>query len=148
MSPSGLPREDTMGILLTLLVFVGLAAMPAITLAQAARDLDCAMHIKAAQSAIDKVTDDMKGMEKMPKDQVGNVNTLLRDAKELVGVAQQACNKPKNDYDAARAIAKAEAARGSAEAADILHWHYMKPMPGMKGMTSDKSGMDMPGMKK
>jgi len=139
-----------MGILLTLLVFIWLTALPTMTVAQAAQDLDCAMHVKTAQTAIDKVTDDMKGMEKMPKDQVGHVNSLLNDAKNLVGAAQQTCNRPKNDYDSAQAIAKAEAARGSAEAADILHWHYMKAMPGMKGMTSssDKSGMDMPGMKK
>jgi uncharacterized protein YoxC len=139
-----------MRIVSMLFVLVGLAALPTMRAAQAAQDLDCAMHVKTAQSAIDKVTDDMKGMEKMPKDQLTNVNTLLNDARNLVGTAQQTCSKPKNDYELAQAIAKAEAARGSAEAADILHWHYMKATPGMKDMTSSsgKSGMDMPGMKK
>ena len=139
-----------MGILLTLLVFLCLAALPTMTVAQAAPGLDCAAHVKTAQNTIDKVTDDMKGMEKMPKDQVGHVNALLNDAKRLAGAAQQTCARPNNDYDSAQAIAKAEAARGSAEAADILHWHYMKATPGMKGMSSssDKPGMDMPGMKK
>jgi hypothetical protein len=139
-----------MGILLTLLVYLCLATLPTMTVAQAAEGLDCATHVKTAQGTIDKVTDDMKGMEKMPKDQLGHVSALLNDAKNLVGSAQQACTRPKNDYDSAQAIAKAEAARGSAEAADILHWHYMKAMPGMKGMSSssDKSGMDTPGMKK
>lgn len=139
-----------MGMLLTFLVLMWLTALPTTALAQASQDLDCAAHIKTAQSSIDKVTDDMKGMEKMPTDQLTNVNALLNDAKILVGTARQTCNKPKSDYDSARAIAKAEAARGSAEAADSLHWHYMKATPAMKGMTSssEKSGMDMPGMKK
>jgi hypothetical protein len=139
-----------MQILLTVLVFTLLVVLPKMAVAQAVQDLDCGMHVKTAQSAIDKVTEDMKGMEKMPKDQLASVNALLNEAKKLFGAAHQTCDKPKNDYDRARAIAKAEAARGSAEAADILHWHFMKAMPGMTGMksSSDKSGTDMPGMKK
>jgi erythromycin esterase-like protein len=139
-----------MSILSMLLACIWLAALPTTKVAEAAQDLDCATHVKTAQGAIDKVTDDMKGMDKMPKDQLKNVNTLLNDAKNLVEAAQKTCRKPKNDYESAQAIAKAEAARGSAEAADILHWHYMKATPGMKDMNSSsgKSGMDMPGMKK
>ncbi len=139
-----------MRLLLTMLVFTLLAALPTMAVAQAVQALDCGAHVTTAQSAIDKATEDMKGMEQMPKDQLASVNALLNDAKKLVEAAQQTCGKPKSDYDRARAIAKAEAARGSAEAADILHWHFMKAMPGMKGMksSSDKSGMDMPGMKK
>jgi hypothetical protein len=139
-----------MRIATTLLGFTLVVALPTMAGAQAAQDLDCGKHVTTAQSAIDKVTEDMKGMEKMPKDQLGYVNTLLNDAKKLAAAAQQTCNTPKNDYDRARAIAKAEAARGSAEAADILHWHFMKGMPAMKEMksSSERSGMDMPGMKK
>jgi hypothetical protein len=139
-----------MRTLLMMLVFTVVAALPTMAVSQAVQDLDCGMHVKAAQSAIDKVTEDMKGMDKMPKDQLGYVNALLHDAQKLFKTAHQTCDKPKNDFDRAQAIAKAEAARGSAEAADILHWHYMKATPGMKGMqsSSDKSGMDMPGMKK
>ena len=139
-----------MRMLWMMLVFTALAALPTTAMAQAAQDLDCGMHVKTAQSAIDKVTEDMKGMDKMPKDQIGYVNKLLNDAKKLSETAHQTCDKPKNDFDRARAIAQAEAARGSAEAADILHWHFMKATPGMKGMSSssDKSGADMPGMKK
>jgi len=139
-----------MRIRLTMLVFTLLAAPPPMAVGQAARDLDCVMHVKTAQSAIDKVTEDMKGMERMPKDQLGYINKLLNDAKKLSETAHQICDKPRNDFERARAIAQAEAARGSAEAADILHGHFMRAMPGMKGMTSasDKSGTDMPGMKK
>ena len=138
-----------MGTVLLMLAFTLLIALPATASAQTAQDLDCGTHLKAAETAIDKVTEDMKGMEHMPKDQVGHVNTLLREAKDLSRAAQQACDKPRDDYDRARAIAKAEAARGSAEAADILHWHYMKAVPGMKGMksSSDKAGTEMSGMK-
>src|SRR5262245_34013617 len=102
-----------------------------------AEGIDCATHVKTAQTAIDKATDDMKGMEKMPKDQLGSVHGLLDEAKKLIDGARQTCDQPKGDADRARAIARAEAARGSAEAADILHWHYMK---------SGGAGMNMSGM--
>ena len=138
-----------MRILWTMLVFTVGTALPAMAVAQAARDLDCGNHVRGAQGAIEKTTEDMQGMETMPKDQIGSVNTLLNDAKRQARAAQQLCDKPKNDFDRARAIAQAEAARGSADAAGILHWHYMKGMPGMKGMpsSSDTSGKGMPGMK-
>lgn len=107
-----------------------------------AEDIDCGTHVNTAQTAIDKVTDDMKGMENMPKDQLRNVRGLLDEAKKTLDGARHTCDQPKGDADRARAIARAEAARGSAEAADILHWRYMKS--GGSGM--NMSGM--PGMKK
>ena len=128
-----------MRIPMAMVVFTVMAAQPALAVAQA-QDLDCAAHVKAARSAIDKVTEDMKGMESMPKDQLRYVNTLLNDAKKLAEAAQQTCGKPKNDYDRAWAIAKAEASRGSAEAADMLHWHFMKAMPGMRDESSGQAG--------
>lgn len=111
---------------------LGLVTVPAF-----ADDIDCATHIKTAQTAIDKVTDDMKGMETMPKDQLRSVHTLLDEAKKTLDGARHTCDQPTGDADRARAIARAEAARGSAEAADILHWHYMK---------NPKAGMSMSGM--
>lgn len=107
-----------------------------------AEDIDCGTHVKTAQTAIDKVTDDMKGMETMPKDQLRSVHGLLDEAKKTLDGARHTCDQPKGDADRARAIARAEAARGSAEAADILHWHYMKS----GGSGTSMSGM--PGMKK
>jgi hypothetical protein len=112
-----------------------------------AQGIDCAKHLQTAQGAIDKVTEDMKGMETMPKDQLLYVQTLLDDAKMLLDGARHNCEQPRADYDRARAIAKAEAARGSAEAADVLHWHFMKTGHGMKP-SSGTPGMSMPGMKK
>jgi hypothetical protein len=114
--------------------------------------LDCAKPVQQAQQAIDKVTEDMKGMEKMPKDQLAEIHALLDDAKMLLDGARHNCDKPQTDYDLARAIAKGEAARGSADAADMLHWHFMKGMSGMSGgkqmSGSPSGGMDMSGMKK
>lgn len=105
-----------------------------------AEDIDCAAHVTTAQAAIDKVTDDMRGMEKMPNDQTRSVRGLLDEARKTLDGARHTCDHPKGDVDRARAIARAEAARGSADAADILHWHFMKSggpgmsMPGMPGM--------------
>jgi hypothetical protein len=119
-----------------------LALWPAVATAQA---IDCDKHVQKAQSAIDKVNEDMKGMESMPKDELVQIHALLDDATKMLQGARQTCQHPKADYDRAQAIARAEAARGSAEAADILHWHYMKSMPAMK---SGSSMPGMPGMKK
>src|SRR5262245_44926748 len=76
-------RRESMRTILPILAFTVLAALPETASAQTAKDLDCGRHLKAAQSAIDKVTEDTKGMEHMPKDQLGHVNTLLREAKDL-----------------------------------------------------------------
>jgi hypothetical protein len=112
--------------------------------------LDCTKSVQQAQQSVDKVSEDLKGMEKMPKDQLLQVHTLLDDAKMLLDGARHNCDHPRGDYDIARAIAKADAARGSAEAADVLHWHFMKGMSAMTGMGGTGAGAmhDMPGMKK
>ena len=54
------------------------------------------------------------------------VHALLDDAKMLLAGAKHNHEKPQGDYDHGRAIAKANAARGSAVAADILHFKYMR----------------------
>jgi hypothetical protein len=125
--------------------------LPSSASAQAA--LDCAKPVQQAQQAIDKVTEDMKGMDKMPKEQLVQIRALLDDAKMLLDGARHNCDKPQTDYDLARAVARAEAARGSADAADMLHWHLMKGMSRMsdgKQMSGSPSGgvHDMSGMKK
>jgi hypothetical protein len=129
------------------------AALPQAAAAQA---IDCGKHIQAADAAIDKVTEDMKGMEHMPKDQLTEINRLIDEAKKSLAGARRDCAPSRTDYDRARGIAQAGAARGSAEAADILHWHLMrsaagmKPGGGMSGMPSGSgtaAGSSMPGMK-
>jgi len=133
--------------------FVCALTLVAPSYALAAQDLDCAKPIQRAQSAIDKVTDDLKGMETMPKNQLQDINTLLDDAKSNLDGARQSCDKSTSATEQARAIGKAEAARGYAVAADKLHFHFMKDMTGMKGMGGGKSmsgtkqsGGDMKGM--
>ena len=54
-----------------------LALGPGISLAQS---LDCRQPVQRAQRSVDKVTDDLKGMESMPKDQLDHVNALLDEA--------------------------------------------------------------------
>ncbi len=83
---------------------------------------------KAHTAAIDKVVGDMKGdmSKKMPKDQMALVHALLDDAKMILAGAKHNHAKPQGIYDHARAIGKADAARGFAVAADMLHFKMMK----------------------
>ncbi|HZP39403.1 MAG TPA: hypothetical protein VFE48_23170 [Methylomirabilota bacterium] len=114
-----------------------LALGPGISLAQS---LDCRQPVQRAQRSVDKVTDDLKGMESMPKDQLDHVNALLDEAKKSLDAARQGCDKPQDDYARARALGDAEAAHGYAIAADRLHFTYMKDAKGMGGM-KNMSGM-------
>ena len=88
---------------------------------------ECPKHIKAAEGAINKLTVDMKAMKKtMAKDQMALVHALWDDAKMLLAGAKHNHEKPQGGYDHARSIAKARSALAYAEAADILHWRFMK----------------------
>ncbi len=89
---------------------------------------ECPKHFKATQQAIDKITQDMKGMGMMPKSDTALVHALLDDAKTWLQSAKHNHAKPQGIYDHARSIAKADAARGSALAADLLHFRYMRNM--------------------
>ncbi len=90
---------------------------------------DCPNRFKSAQAAIDKATKGMKGMSKMmPKSTMALVHALIDDAKAALTSAKHNHAKPQGAYDHARAIAKAETARGYAEAADIYHFKLMKKM--------------------
>ena len=104
------------------------AAFAAVLLAgTGALAFECPQHFSAAQAAIDKAMADMKGMKKMmSKDDMALVHALLDDAKMTLAGAKHNHEKPQGAYDHARAIAKADAALGSARAADMLHFHYMK----------------------
>lgn len=62
----------------------------------------------------------------MDKSQMALVHALLDDAKMLLEGAKHNHEKAQGAYDHAWVIAKADAARGYAVAADIFHWHYMK----------------------
>ena len=89
---------------------------------------ECPKHFAAAQAAIDKVTQSMKGdmSKKMPKRDMALVHALLDDAKSHLTSAKHNHEKPQGSFDHARAIAKADSARGYAVAAEILHVKLMK----------------------
>ncbi len=95
---------------------------------------ECPKRIKEAQAAIDKVTGDMtpEMMKMMKKADIALVHALLDDAKMLLAGAKHNHEKPQGRYDHARSIAKAKAAIGYAEAADIFHWKLMGKMKKMK----------------
>ena len=119
--------------LLVVFVIAMVVSMPS-----RAEAFECPKHFKAAQAAIDKVTEDMKGdmsqaMAKAGmKAEMALIHALLDDAKMLLAGAKHNHEKPQGAYDHARAIAKADAARGSAVAADIYHFKLMAQMPKMK----------------
>ena len=119
--------------LLVVFVIAMVVSMPS-----RAEAFECPKHFKAAQAAIDKVTEDMKGdmsqaMAKAGmKAEMALIHALLDDAKMLLAGAKHNHEKPQGAYDHARAIAKADAARGSAVAADIYHFKLMAKMPKMK----------------
>ncbi len=54
------------------------------------------------------------------------VHALLDDARMLLAGAKHNHDKPQGPFDHGRAIAKAEAAKGYATGADILHFQYMQ----------------------
>jgi hypothetical protein len=125
----------------------GTAAILAATLTGPAwaGSLDCAKHLQAAEAAIDKVVEDMKGMEMMPKNQLADVDALLNVARKYVSDSHHDCDQARADLDRARGLAQADAAKGYAIAADMLHWQYMKPMSGsssMNGMQHSASAAD------
>ena len=92
-----------------------------------AQAFECPKHFAAAQAAIDKIADEMKGdmSKKMPKEQMALVHALLDDAKMRLASAKHNHEKPQGAYDHGRALAKADAALGYAKAADIFHFKLM-----------------------
>ncbi len=114
----------------TLMAFIAVLALG--QLPSTANAFECPKHFAAAQAAIDKVTKDMKGeMSKKMKAagmaaDMALVHALLDDAKMFLAGAKHNHAKPQGKYDHARAIAKADAAKGSANAAGMLHFKYRK----------------------
>ncbi len=93
-----------------------------------AQAFECPKHFAEAQAVIDKVTEDMKGgmSKKMRKEDMALVHALLDDAKSRLASAKHNHEKPQGRFDHARAMAKADAALGYANAADIFHFKLMK----------------------
>ena len=116
----------------TLMAFIAILALG--QLPSTANAFGCPKSMAEAQATIDKVTNDMKGeMSKKMKAagmaaEMALVHALLDDAKMFLAGAKHNHTKPQGKYDHARAIAKARAAKGSAQAADIYHWKLMGKM--------------------
>lgn len=125
-------------------IFAG--ALGLVLMTGGALAFECPRHMDEAQQQIDKVMADMEGMEAMmsPEDMM-LVHTLLDDAKMLLEAARHNHERPQGAYDHARAIAKAEAARGFALAADILHFRQMQAMEGEADMGAMESGEETSG---
>ena len=87
-----------------------------------AQAFECPKHFAVTQAAIDKVAADMRAdipwQEPLDKELV---LTLLDDARMLLGGAKHNHENPTGGYSHARAIAKADAALGYANAADLFH---------------------------
>ena len=116
----------------TLMAFIAILALG--LLPSTANAYGCPTSMAEAQAVIDKVKKDMKGEMSMKMKAAGMaaemalVHALLDDAKMFLAGAKHNHTKPQGAYDHARAIAKARAAKGSAEAADIYHWKLMGKM--------------------
>jgi hypothetical protein len=82
-----------------------------------AQAFECPKHLEAAEDAVDAANDSMIGLKSDLHMKRGHM--LLDDAKMLLGSAKHNHEKPQNEYDHARAIAKSDAAKGYAEAARI-----------------------------
>ena len=84
-----------------------------------AQAFECPKHFAAAEDAIDAANDAMIGLKTDLHMIRGHM--LLDDAKMLLGAAKHNHEKPQNEFDHARAISKADAAKGSAVAALIYY---------------------------
>ncbi len=114
-------------------VAIAAALSAAVLIPASASAFECPKHIAAAQTAIDKVLGDMKGIGKMMKrSDIALVHALVDDAKIRLASARHNHAKPRGRYDHGRAIAKADAARGYAIGAEILHFKMMQAMKKMK----------------
>ena len=101
------------------LIIGAIVLLPLFALSQGAWAFDCGNRFAAAETAI---TDAKSAMDAMSDETAkGLVHTLIDDAKRFLDGAKHNHGKPAaGKYDHARAIAKANAAAGYAEAALIL----------------------------
>ena len=90
-----------------------------VTFGSGAWAFNCPVDFQAADEAIASATAAMKAVS--DKQKMGLVHTLIDDAKMLLKSGKHNHKKPAaGGYDHARAIAKADAARGYAVAAKLL----------------------------
>jgi hypothetical protein len=100
----------------------GLLVSGILGFSSAAWSFQCPTDFSAAETAIESATKAMEGMS--DKEQMGLVHTLIDDAKMMLSSAKHNHEKPAaGALDHARAIAKARAAKGYAEAAEMMATH-------------------------
>ena len=108
-------------------ILVTAASVLFLQMSTSAQAFECPLHLAKAQAAINTVSAEMKDMQgQMPKEQMALVHALLDDAKMWLNSARHNHEKPRGAFDHARSLAKADSALGYAQAADRLHWDYMK----------------------
>ena len=101
------------------LFFNGVLIAATLGFASSSWAFGCPGHIKSAQVAIDNATTAMNAMS--DKEKQGLVHTLIDDAKMLLQSGKHNHAKPRaGGYDHARAVAKADSAKGYAQAAETL----------------------------
>ncbi len=101
------------------LFFSGVIIATTLGFASSSWAFSCPNNFKAAQAAIDDAMTAMKAMS--DKGKMGYVHTLIDDAKMLLSSGMHNHAKPAaGAYDHARAVAKADAAKGYAQAAETL----------------------------
>lgn len=90
-----------------------------LTFGSSASAFQCPNEFKAADAAIESATAAMEAMS--DEEQMGLVHTLIDDAKMMLASGRHNHEKPAaGALDHARAIAKARAAKGYAEAAELM----------------------------
>jgi hypothetical protein len=90
-----------------------------LTFSSTAWAFQCPADFETADAAIESATTAMKAMS--DKEQMGLVHTLIDDAKMMLASARHNHENPAaGAFDHARAIAKARAAKGYAEAAEMM----------------------------
>jgi hypothetical protein len=107
-------------VVLTVCAFVGISGA-------AAQNFNFARHHATAQAAIAKVSGDLGGMDTiMPRQELNAIHGLLDNAKKRLDAAKSLEHGASSPRDHALAIAKAGAAKSYADAADILHFEFMR----------------------
>lgn len=94
------------------------ALIAAFGISGTAAAFECPVKIAAAQAAIDNATLAAKGVSDPGRK--AEVHMLLDDANMLLHGATHNHEKPQGKLDHARSMAKADAAKGYAEAASVL----------------------------
>ncbi len=103
------------------------AATLPLQIPSAAQAFECPKHFAEAQEAIEKAIASVKGMEsKMSEEGVTVVRSHIINAKMTLAEAQIHHENPEGFRHHARAIMKANTARGHASAAIALHNALMK----------------------